>query len=533
MKRKKRLVSYLLVCILSVSMGLIASAEKSEISTQPTPSWVSNEVETWKDLDLLRGDSQGNLLLQNEVSRVEFITFINRIMNHQVESDKLINDVPENAWYASEMKKAIAAGIIQGDEKGNMNPTQSLTREEAALILTRIFQLIKPTEEIQSFQDHDTISAWAKDAVYTLKHAGFVVGNSAGKFEPKKSITRAEAIKMINNVMGQLIADDKVHSNITGTNLVVNTAGSTLSNISLAGNLYITVGAEEGTIVLDNVNVAGTIYINGSAKVIIRNSRVEQLIVNHADVSTTIELEGNTTIANLTLQTASQLVVAPQSSVVTLTVNAASSVTGTGTINKALINADNVSFSQSPKKITLTVKKVTIAGKVLTKEELEKDPSDNNTSTGPGTSTPSPKVTELFTYEQLLSVAKPTDSEALVQQYIRFLQDPSYTPSIANSATEVPDFTNALTFVNADFDVKPSIFASLRGINTSILNKDRTILWIGTDAGVTQIKLSDNAMKSYNVENKQLTDNRVLLIISDGNTGIFAITENGVSHIYQ
>ncbi|MCR8660207.1 S-layer homology domain-containing protein [Paenibacillus endoradicis] len=530
MKRKKRLVSYLLVCMLSMSMGLIASAEKS---TEATPAWVSNEVQTWKELDLLRGDSQGNLLLKNEVSRVEFITFINRIMNHQVESNKLINDVPDDAWYASEMKKAIAAGIIQGDEKGNMNPTQPLTREEAALILTRIFQLSSSKVETQTFQDHDYISAWAKDAVYTLKHAGFVIGNSTGNFEPKKSITRAEAIKMINNVMGQLIADDKVHSDITGTNLVINTSGSTLSNVNLTGNLYITVGAGEGTIVLENVNVAGTIYINGSAKVVIRNSHVEQLIVNHADVSTTVELDGSTTVTTITLQTVSQLVVGPQSSIDTLTVNAASVVTGTGVIGKAVINAANVSLSQTPKVLTLNVKEVIIAGKVVTKEELENEQTDNNTSPGTDTSTPSPKVTKLYTYEQLLSIAKPTESEALVQQYISFLQDPTYTPSIASSASEVPDFTNALTFVNADFDVKPSIFASLRGINTSILNEKRTILWIGTDAGVTQIKLSDNSMKTYNLENKQLSDNRVLLIIADGSKGIFAITETGVSHIYQ
>lgn len=533
MKQKKRLVMYLFICMLSMSMTLggIVSAKES---TEVVPAWVSQEVQAWKALELLRGDSQGNLLLQNEISRVEFIAFINRIMNYQAESNKELNDVSDDAWFAADVKKAIAAQILQGDGKGNINPTQPITREEAAVIVTRVFQLISTANELQPFQDDANISAWAKEAVYTLKHAGFVIGNSLGQFEARKAITRAEAIKMINNVMGYLVADHKVHSDITSTNLVVNTSDNTLSNINLSGNLYITVGAAGGTIVLDNVNVTGTIYVNGNAKVVIRNSHAGQMIVS-SDVEDAImiELEGSTTVSSLTLHTATELAVGAQASIDTLTINAASIVTGTGAIETAVINAEGVSLSQHPNKLTLTADKVTIAGKVVTKDEPKQEPVDDDTSTGSGPSTPSSKATKLYSYEQMLSVTKPTASEALVQQYINFLQDPSYTPSIASSATTVPNLTNALTFVDASFDIKPSIFPSLRSINTSVLNEQRTILWIGTDEGVTKVKLSDNTMQSYTTDNKQLIDNRVLLIIADGSKGIFAITETGVSHIYQ
>ncbi|MNC61433.1 hypothetical protein D3C75_1113740 [compost metagenome] len=97
----------------------------------------------------------------------------------------------------------------------------------------------------------------------------------------------------------------------------------------------------------------------------------------------------------------------------------------------------------------------------------------------------------------------------------------------------MPDLVNAITFVNYQFDLKPSIFASLRGINSSVLDSKRTYLWIGTDSGVTRINLSTSEMTSYTAEDKQLADNKVLLLISDGSTGVFAITETGVSHIYQ
>lgn len=124
-------------------------------------------------------------------------------------------------------------------------------------------------------------------------------------------------------------------------------------------------------------------------------------------------------------------------------------------------------------------------------------------------------------------------AEGLAKQYLAFLQDPSYTPSIANAGVEMPDMVNAITFVNYQFTLKPSIFASLRGVNTSVLDSTRTYLWIGTDSGVTRINLLTNEMTGYTAEGKQLYDDKVLLLISDGGKGVFAITLTGVSHIYQ
>lgn len=121
----------------------------------------------------------------------------------------------------------------------------------------------------------------------------------------------------------------------------------------------------------------------------------------------------------------------------------------------------------------------------------------------------------------------------MAKQYLTFLQDPSYTPSIANPDVTMPNLVNAITFVNYEFNVKPSLFASLRGVNTSILDKTRTYLWIGTNSGVTKINLKTNEMTSYSAQGKELYDDKVLLLLSDGSTGVLVITQTGVSHIYQ
>lgn len=144
------------------------------------------------------------------------------------------------------------------------------------------------------------------------------------------------------------------------------------------------------------------------------------------------------------------------------------------------------------------------------------------------------KATVLYTYEEALSKLGSSDAEAAVKMYIGFLQDPTYHPATANPGVDMPtDLSNANTFVNHEFDVKPSLFPALRGVNTSVLDHNRKNLWIGTDAGVTKINVKSNKMTEYRAADDQLVDDEVLLLISDGGKGVFAITESGVARIYQ
>ncbi|WP_442574514.1 hypothetical protein ACSBPH_11745 [Microbacterium sp. F51-2R] len=143
------------------------------------------------------------------------------------------------------------------------------------------------------------------------------------------------------------------------------------------------------------------------------------------------------------------------------------------------------------------------------------------------------KATVLYTYDQALTKLGSSDAEAAVKMYLGFVQDATYRPATANPGVDMPtDLANAKTFVNYEFDVKPSLFPALRGVNTSVLDHNRKNLWIGTDKGVTKIELKSNRATEYKTADKQLVDDEVLLLISDGGKGVFAITESGVARIY-
>lgn len=55
---------------------------------------------------------------------------------------KVFNDVEDNRWSAAYIKAAKDLGIISGNPDGTFNPTGPLTREQAAVINVRLYELI-------------------------------------------------------------------------------------------------------------------------------------------------------------------------------------------------------------------------------------------------------------------------------------------------------------------------------------------------------------------------------------------------------
>jgi hypothetical protein len=560
------------VALTSLAALTFASASGAAASKEKLPAWAATEIAVWKELGLLKGNELGNVLPYDSVKKAEFIAFVNRVFNYTELSGVAFKDVPRTAWYAQDISKALAAGVLIGSDGGEMNPLKVLTKEEAAVILSRVFQLPEADGSVSLFKDDTNISAWARNAVYALKAGGYISGTADGSFQPNKALTRAEAVKMIHNAMGALIADGKDHASLSGGNLVVNTAGGRLSDVNLTGNLYIAPGVGEGDVVIENAKIGGTLYVNGGGvnSITLKNSKASRLVIDKRSSPVRVVFVGTTQVQDVQLLSSSlldnqsenevgQVIIAPErggnselrgrfgsvtvpssanESTITLpsqtfiqifTANRGVTVTGEGAIGNAVIQASGVTLAKKPQTLTLNADQATVEGKIVKKGDTTAPAGGGGGSGGTAPNT----ATQLYTYEQALSAMRTSAAEQAVKQYITFLQDPTYTPSIANPAVSMPNFTNAITFVNAEFAVKPSIFASLRGINTSVLNEARTLLWIGTDEGVTKISLSDNKMTSYSMDNAQLKDNRVLLLIADGSTGVYAITETGVAHIYQ
>lgn len=59
---------------------------------------------------------------------------------------KVFTDVDDNRWSASYIEKAYKLGLIKGNGDGTFNPEGPLTREQAAVLMVRLYELIKEGE---------------------------------------------------------------------------------------------------------------------------------------------------------------------------------------------------------------------------------------------------------------------------------------------------------------------------------------------------------------------------------------------------
>lgn len=114
------------------------------------------------------------------------------------------NDVEADADYAGAVELLSALDIIKGDDQGNFNPDNTITRAEMAAIICRAKGLedaatgaMGPTAFTDVAADH-----WAAGYVNLASQNGIINGYGDGKFGPEDTVTYEQAIKMIVCALG-------------------------------------------------------------------------------------------------------------------------------------------------------------------------------------------------------------------------------------------------------------------------------------------------------------------------------------------
>ena len=78
-----------------------------------------------------------------------------------------------------------------------------MTRAEMAAMIANALELSIKDIPTTSFSDDKAIPDWTKSSVEALKELGIVKGIDAGEFNPSAQTTRAEAVTVLMNMLGQ------------------------------------------------------------------------------------------------------------------------------------------------------------------------------------------------------------------------------------------------------------------------------------------------------------------------------------------
>lgn len=164
--------------------------------------WGKKEIASLVRGGVVNGVSDDSLGLSQTVSRAEFSALLVRAFG--IEQSDYANEFPDidsSAWYAKIMAAVYHAGILSGDENGNANPNDGITREQAAklsvLTLEKEKNITAKDAKPLEFTDKDKISSWAEEYIQSAQELGLMNGLDDGSFAPLTEIPRDQAMVLI------------------------------------------------------------------------------------------------------------------------------------------------------------------------------------------------------------------------------------------------------------------------------------------------------------------------------------------------
>ena len=112
-------------------------------------------------------------------------------------------DVASDYWAQPFIMQLSQANILTGYPDGKFRPQQATDRDEYSAVLRQAFN-VKPVKSIKKASDFKDVPEgyWANDAIKEAYEGGFLGTPKPNEFEPKKEITRANAIVALVEGLG-------------------------------------------------------------------------------------------------------------------------------------------------------------------------------------------------------------------------------------------------------------------------------------------------------------------------------------------
>ena len=94
-------------------------------------------------------------------------------------------------------------GAMVGDDQGNFNPDQDVTRAEMAVIITRIlYGNNLNVDQFKGMNIFSDVPSWAEGFVNLCASLDIVAGVGGDKFDPNATVTTAQASLMLSRALG-------------------------------------------------------------------------------------------------------------------------------------------------------------------------------------------------------------------------------------------------------------------------------------------------------------------------------------------
>ncbi len=221
------------------------------------------EVDVLEQLNILNGYSDGELKLENKVSRAEFTKMILLSTHYGSKIDEIYNsaftDLTKEHWAYQYVEAAYENNIICGYEDGTFKPNQCINLQEGLSIVLRILGFTAENSEL----------SWAEQQLNAATELGLTKGMECSLGE---NMLRSDAVQLIYNMLLCKNANGKYHIETLGYVFFENAQ-------IIATDKYNNVLTNEG-VFKDSSNIASEFVGKEGCMLLNSNRDLELFIVN-------------------------------------------------------------------------------------------------------------------------------------------------------------------------------------------------------------------------------------------------------------
>ncbi len=225
--------------VLTVAMIFLMSVSAFASFTDMPQGKDGEVLQKAVDNGLIQGFEDNTVRPNTPITRAQMATIMSRAMK----AEEMANlsefiDVKSGDWYYDAMAKAVYMEAFKGDNKKKLNPNNTITRQEALLVLCRIFNVPEAKENVLSvYKDGEKVADWAKKEVGNIAAAGYL-GNISN-IRPTEPMTRLEFAQIMDRIVSTYIDKAGEYTTVPAGNVLVRAENVSFKGIKTNGVIFI------------------------------------------------------------------------------------------------------------------------------------------------------------------------------------------------------------------------------------------------------------------------------------------------------
>lgn len=169
--------------------AMLAALPAGQYHDVPVGFWAYKEITDLSKAGIINGYEGSLFKPDNTMTRAEAAKILSEALGLTPKSSRSFNDVADNHWAKGFIGAVVNAGIMKGTSETSFAPNDKLTRAQIAALLARAFELKTNSTETNLI---DIEQHWAYEDILKVTSNGIADGFTDNTYRPNTYITRGE-----------------------------------------------------------------------------------------------------------------------------------------------------------------------------------------------------------------------------------------------------------------------------------------------------------------------------------------------------